>query len=453
MQDGTRAATAIETGADDARPAARAAARLAMICLFAGALAVGTDGFMIAGLLPQIAREFGTTTAVAAQLVTVFAVTYALAAPLLASIFARAARRRVLTAALGALAMTNALAAAAPSLAFLFGARIAAALAACLYTPAATVAAAGLASSERRGRALSVIATGLALSIVTGVPLGALVGDRFGWRATFAAVAIAAAITAATLRLALPRPDPDSPVATIRDRITAVRTPGVFRVLATTLLGVLAGYLGYTYAAPISHAAGAHGTGSLAVILACFGAGAVAGSVLSGAAADRYRQSLVLRAGLIVQAIALAALAAMDAAGARFGLAPVAIAYTLLGMGSFNYGAPQQRRLIGLAPGSATTVVSLNSSAIYAGIGLSGAIGGLTLQAGPAANGLTGAAIAITTALIAGQRQRGAHLLRMPVASRTRTHGRHNNAQPARPPATTSRPASHNSCGPAPCQL
>src|SRR5262249_15112336 len=163
------AATAVQTGADDARPAARAAARLAMICLFAGALAVGTDGFMIAGLLPQIAREFGTTSAVAAQLVTVFAVTYALTAPLLASIFARA-----LPPALGALAMPTALAAAAPTLAVLFGARIAAALAACLYTPAATVAAAGLASSERRGRALSVIATGLALSIVTGVPLGAL---------------------------------------------------------------------------------------------------------------------------------------------------------------------------------------------------------------------------------------------------------------------------------------
>jgi hypothetical protein len=36
----------------------------------------------------------------------------------------------------------------------------------------------------------------------------------------------------------------------------------------------------------------------------------------------------------------------------------------MIGMGSFKYGAPQQRRLIELAPGSATTLVSLNSSAI-----------------------------------------------------------------------------------------
>jgi len=84
---------------------------------------------------------------------------------------------------------------------------------------------------------------------------------------------------------------------------------------------------------------------------------------------------------------------------------PAALAFTLLGVGSFNYGAPQQRCLMELAPGSSTTLVSLNSSAIYVGIGLSGAVGGLTLQASPAANCLAGAAIAVATALIARHRR------------------------------------------------
>jgi MFS transporter, DHA1 family, inner membrane transport protein len=420
-----------DTGTGQARPAGPAAVRFSLICLFAGAFAVGTDGFMIAGLLPQIAREFTTTTAVAAQLVTVFAVTYALGAPVLASLLASVGQRTLLMIALGALGAMNALAASAPSLAVLFAARIAAALAACLYTPTATVIAGGLATGERRGRALSVIAAGLATSIATGVPLGALVGERFGWRATFTGIAILSAIAATAVRLVLPRAVSGPPPAALRARLAAVRTPGVYRVLATTLLGVLAGYLGYTYAAPVSAAAGARG--ELAVILACFGAGATCGSILSGAAADRFGQPLVLRAGLTLQASALAALAALDLTGPRLGVIPAAVAFTLLGVGSFNYGAPQQRRLMELAPGSATTLVSLNSSAIYIGIGLSAAVGSLTLQASPAANCLAGAAIAVATALIARQRQTRERQQPCPAAQDPITTARSASSSPAQP--------------------
>jgi predicted MFS family arabinose efflux permease len=167
------------------------------------------------------------------------------------------------------------------------------------------------------------------------------------------------------------------------------------------MVGILAGYLAYTYAAPVSQAAGARGGGTLAVILACFGAGAACGAVLSGIGADRYPQPAVIRVGAAVQMAALVALAALDACGARMGPAPTVAAFAVLGAGSFNYGAPQQRRLIELAPASAATLISLNGSAIYAGIGLAGAIGGLTLQASPAANCLAGALAAAATIILA----------------------------------------------------
>jgi DHA1 family inner membrane transport protein len=375
--------------------------RLALWTLFLGAVAVGTDGFMIAGLLPRIAHSFHSSTAVAAQLVTVFAVTYALGAPVLALAFERADRRALLIRALGALALMNALAALAPLLVLLFIARFAAALAASVYTPNAAVIAAGLVDADRRGRALAVVTAGLTVSIVTGVPLGALVGQHLGWRATFVGVAILSAVVALAARLAAPRV-PGSPAASLRERIGMLRTPGVGRVLIATLTGILAGYLAYTYVAPISEHAGAHGGGALAAVLASFGVGAAAGALLSGAGVDRYGQSKVVRTAAGAQALALAMLAAMTLSSAHVGTVPVALAFVLLGAGSFNYNAPQQHRLIELAPDSATTLVSLNSSAIYAGIGLSGALGGLTLQAGAAANCLAGAGFALLTGLIAG---------------------------------------------------
>lgn len=162
---------------------------------------------------------------------------------MLASLLGRVDRRVLVVAGLAGLAVSNAAAALAPDLAVLFAARVAAALAAGVYAPTAAVAAARLVSAERRGRALSVITAGQTLSIVTGIPIGNLVGQQSSWRTTFAGVAFLAGILAIALYAMLPRIAPDSTAATVRDRIAALSQPGVRRVLATTLLGILAGYL------------------------------------------------------------------------------------------------------------------------------------------------------------------------------------------------------------------
>src|SRR5262249_22944253 len=124
------------------RPTPDRPSRWPLAWLWAGAFTVGTDGFIVAGLLPQLARDFHTTPPAAGQLVTVFALFYAAGARVPASLFARVRRDQVLMIGLVGLAATNAAAAAAPSLAGLFVARIAAALAAAVYTPTAAVVAA-----------------------------------------------------------------------------------------------------------------------------------------------------------------------------------------------------------------------------------------------------------------------------------------------------------------------
>lgn len=401
------------TNGDHDAPAPRGRAiRLSLVGLFLGAFAVGTDGFMIAGLLPRIAHDFHTSTPTAAQLVTVFSIGYAVGAPVLASVFHRTGRRTLLGLGLAALAVTNAVAALTPDLGLLFAARIGAALAAGLYSPTAAVVAAGLARPQRRGRALSVITAGLTLSIVTGVPLGNLVGAQWGWRATFAGIAILTAVLAVSLWLILP-PLAAGATSSLRERIATLRRPGVGRVLVTTLLGILAGYLGYTYVAPVSQAMGATGGAALPIVLVCFGVGAAIGSTLAGFGVDRHGQVLVVRTGALIQTLALVVLAIGDATGLRAGLLPAAFAFTLLGVGSWTYNAPQQHRLVELAPESATTVVSLNSSAIYAGIGISGALGAaasaagsaFTSLGGPAVTCLTGVVVAVATVLVVGRRR------------------------------------------------
>src|SRR5271167_4748903 len=64
--------------------ARRSMARLYWLAL--GTFAIGTEGFMIAPLLPDLARDLSVSLAAAGQLVTVFALTYALSSPVLTAL-------------------------------------------------------------------------------------------------------------------------------------------------------------------------------------------------------------------------------------------------------------------------------------------------------------------------------------------------------------------------------
>jgi predicted MFS family arabinose efflux permease len=142
-----------------------------LIWLTLGAFAIGTEGFMIAGLLPALARDLNVGLAAAGHLVTAFSLGYAVGAPVMAVLTAGLERRRLLAVARGSFALANLLAALAPGYAGLLGARLLLALSAASFMPAASGYAAALGGPERRGRALSAITTGLTLAIIAGVPL------------------------------------------------------------------------------------------------------------------------------------------------------------------------------------------------------------------------------------------------------------------------------------------
>ncbi|MGH3123887.1 MAG: MFS transporter, partial [Streptosporangiaceae bacterium] len=178
--------------------------RLRVAVLALGTFAIGTDGFVIAGILPGIARDVHTTAAAAGLLVTAFALAYAIAAPVLTAAAARFGRRNVLVAGMAVLAAANLAAAAAPGYHALMAARVAAALGAALYSPIAMATAVQLSPPAERGRALSLVLAGMTVSLVAGVPAGSLLGSLASWRWTFILVAALAALCGLGVRILLP---------------------------------------------------------------------------------------------------------------------------------------------------------------------------------------------------------------------------------------------------------
>ncbi|MER5865528.1 MFS transporter [Kitasatospora sp. NPDC002040] len=343
--------------------------------LAVGAFAIGTDTFVVAGVLPEVADNLNVGIDQAGWISTVFALTYAVLAPVLGALTGRVDRRTLLVVSLLGFAVGNALSALAPNLGLLLLARVATAASAALYIPAASAGAAALSAPERRARAMAVVLGGLSAATVAGVPFGTWLAADIDWRATFWLLAGLGALCAAAVGYGLPKVQlPPSPG--LKARLAPARDPRVAATVATTLLFMTGGYLALTYIGAVL-APATDGNGStLALLLLGFGVAAVAGTTLAGRAVDRWSPSPVL-----LVSIALLGLAVVTLPLTRDGLGTAAVALAVWGLAGMATQPPQQHRLFGIAPQSGPLLISLNSAATFAGIALGGFLGRTVLRA------------------------------------------------------------------------
>jgi predicted MFS family arabinose efflux permease len=346
-----------------------------------GAFAIGTEGFMIAGLLPALARDLNVGVPAAGHLVTAFSLAYALGAPVMAVLTAGLERRRMLVIAMSGFALANLLAALAPGYAGLLAARLLLALAAGSFMPAASGYAATLGGPERRGRALSMVNNGLTLAIIVGVPLGVLVGEGFGWRATFLGVAGLAMLSLLGILAWLPR-QPPSATASLGEHLAVAAQRDVLAVLAASVLIVAATFTVYTYIGVFLADVAGLGPHGLALVLLGFGVASAAGTRLGGSAADRWgsHRTVILGGGLALLAFLTLSLGAM--LGPAWAMPVLLPAILLWGLASWGLVTAQQARLVALAPALTSVSLSLNSSAIYLGSATGAAVGALVIAHG-----------------------------------------------------------------------
>ena len=356
------------------------------IPLAVATFAVGTDGFVIAGLLPAIAADLKVDISAAGQLVSVFALTMAVSAPVLGAATSGLDRRSALLAALIVFAVGNVATAMATSYAAAMAARVVAAAGAGIINSTAAGAAVAMAEPHRRGRALAVVMGGLSAASPIGLPLGMLIGGA-DWHVTMWAVAALSLLAAAGIAAGLPRIV--VPVPPLRARLAHLARPRVLAVLAVSVATLAGVYVLYTYIGAALAGATGGSADLLTIVLGISGVGIVVGTVLAGRLTDVHGAERVLL-------LALGGIAVVMAAGALVAASLVA-AVAWAGIWGIAVGFPvvaQQHRLVADAPEAAPILLGLNSSAVYLGIALGGGIGGLA-QAwmAPSALGLLGAGI------------------------------------------------------------
>jgi DHA1 family inner membrane transport protein len=179
---------------------------LPLIALFLAAFAFGTTEFVIAGVLPQVAAGLEVSIPVAGYLVSGYAIGIALGGPLLTLATTNLARRTLLLGLIAAFTLGQVACALAPGFASMLVLRMLIAIAHGSFFGIAMVVAVGLVAPERRGFAVALILSGLTVSNVIGVPLGAAIGNYFGWRATFWAMGTLGCWPASPSRCGFPVP-------------------------------------------------------------------------------------------------------------------------------------------------------------------------------------------------------------------------------------------------------
>ncbi|MER5942741.1 MFS transporter [Streptomyces sp. NPDC001928] len=372
---------------------------LALLALAVGAFGIGTTEFVMMGLLPEVANDLHISIPTAGHLVSAYALGVVIGAPLLAALTARMPRRTVLIGLMALFVAGNALSALAPDYHWLMAARFLSGLPHGAFFGVGAVVATSMVAPERKARSVSLMFLGLTVANIAGVPVGTLLGQHLGWRATFLGVSVIGLAAVASLALLIPRAEANAaPAIGLRGELAALRSVPVWLALGTTVAGFGALFAAYSYITPMLTDSAGYADASVTLLLALFGVGATIGNLLGGRLAD-HAMRRTLFGGLLSLAAVLALFPLLMSTAWS-----AALAVMLLGMAAFVTGSPLNLMVME----KASSAPSLASSANQAAFNLANAggawIGGLALAAGfgVTSPALAGAALAVLGLGVAG---------------------------------------------------
>ncbi|MFD7309298.1 MFS transporter [Promicromonospora sp. NPDC059942] len=369
-------------------------AYLRISAIAAALFVVGTNAFVIAGVLPQIADGIGASTSSVSYSISWYAIIVAVVAPVVSVLFARASRAALMGTGMGLIAAGIALSAIAGDLTVFTAGRVVAAFGGAALMPAAMAAAPTLVPPEQRGRALGVVGLGFMLATAVGSPLGTALAALGSWRLALGILAALAAVLAVVVAV-LARTVPTGSVPGLAARFAVLRDVRIGLALMTALLFTAAFNMVYIFSSAVTRGVtGGSGT-ALATLLLVFGAAGLVGNWLGGSLTDRIGARPTAVGALAVVVVSLGALFA-----AEDSYLGTAVLFGVWGLGTATALVPIQHRLVDVDPAVAGVSLSWYSTAMYIGIAVAPVVGASVLPFGAAWLDLLGAAAAAAALVV-----------------------------------------------------
>jgi DHA1 family inner membrane transport protein len=346
---------------------------LALLVLALSAFAIGTTEFVIMGLLPDVARSLAVSIPTAGWLITSYALSVAIGAPIMAVATASLPRKRALLILMVIFIVGNLLCALAADYGFLMAARVVTALCQGAFFGIGSVVAASLVPENRKASAVALMFTGLTLANVLGVPLGTALGQLAGWRVPFWGVAVLGVLSFIGLWRVLPSGH-DSAKADLRAEIRQLHSAGIWAALATTVLFSAAVFALFTYIAPLLEDVTQVSPRTVTWTLFLIGVGLTVGNYLGGRLAD-WKLGAALTGTFLALALASALLRWTSP-----GLLPVEINLFLWAAIGFAAVPGLQVNVMIFGKAAPNLAATLNIAAFNLGNALGAWVGGLVIS-------------------------------------------------------------------------
>ncbi|MGJ5895212.1 MFS transporter [Streptomyces niveiscabiei] len=346
-----------------------------LVALALGGFGIGLTEFLIAGLLPQVAADFAVSEAAAGRLISGYALSVAVGAIALTAATARLPRKQVLVGLVALFVIGNLLSAVASDYWVMMLGRVVAALCHGSFFGIGSLVARALVVPEKKSQAVAVMFAGLTVANVLGVPFGALVGERWGWRAAFWAVTGIGVLALAGIAALVPATASPPAAQGLREQFLAFRSSQVWLTLVATALSYGGMFGAFSYIAYTFTEVGGFSSADVAWLLMVYGVGLVVGNLVGGRAADRDRDRALVwaLAGLAVTLAVFGMLAGSESASV--------LLVFLMGVTGFASVPGMITRVTDQA-GGAALAASANVSASNVGNAVGAWLGGVAISAG-----------------------------------------------------------------------
>lgn len=349
-------------------PVSRKVAWLRVVTLAIAAFIFNTTEFVPVGLLSDIAESFHMQTAQVGIMLTIYAWVVAVMSLPFMLLTSQMERRKLLIYLFVLFIASHVLSFLAWNFTVLVISRIGIAFAHAIFWSITASLAIRLAPAGKRAQALSLIATGTALAMVLGLPIGRVVGQYFGWRTTFFAIGMGALITLLCLIKLLPKL-PSEHSGSLKSLPLLFRRPALISLYVLTVVVVTAHYTAYSYIEPfVQNVAGLSANFATVLLLILGGAGII-GSLVFGKLGNRHASSLVSIAIALLVVCRLLLLPAADSE------AHLAILSIFWGIAIMVIGLGMQVKVLALAPDATDVAMALFSGIFNIGIGAGALVG------------------------------------------------------------------------------
>lgn len=256
-----------------------------LIVLALSSFCMGVTEFVMAGVLLDVQDYFRIDTTLAGYLTTLYALGVVIGAPLVSIPLSRYNRRFQLIVNLLVFALANLVIFLSENFYLTALARFIAGTQHGIFFLIATLTAVQVAKKGKENLALSLMASGLTIALVSGVPLGTFMGNHWGFKSVFLLIFICTFGALVACVCFMPRLE--SKQTKLKDLKSALKIPALLQSYCVTLCVCGAGIAIYTYVAKLLVEITQISPQNIALILLCYGFFGILGNLLGGKLADR----------------------------------------------------------------------------------------------------------------------------------------------------------------------